>query len=58
MRGRIQREGDVINLVARRIKDLSVDRQRRDARPAFPLPHDRGDQIRNSGSRLLPPKAM
>ncbi|MGY4501205.1 hypothetical protein ACVWYH_005136 [Bradyrhizobium sp. GM24.11] len=51
VRGRIQREGDVVHLVARRLTDLSGDLASvgdRDA--AFPLPHGRGDQVRNGGS--------
>lgn len=50
VRGRVQREGEVIHLIAHRLVDLS-DLLRavgeRDA--AFPLPHGRGDEAR-SGS--------
>jgi error-prone DNA polymerase len=63
VRGRIQREGEVVHLVAQRITDLSADLAgvgSRDA--AFPVPHGRGDQVRNGGDgpdpRELPPKGM
>jgi len=63
VRGRIQREGDVVHLVAQRITDLSADLANvgtRDA--AFPLPHGRGDQVRNGSSspdpRELPPMGL
>ncbi|RVJ14725.1 error-prone DNA polymerase [Sinorhizobium medicae] len=63
VRGRIQREGDVVHLVAQRITDLSADLASVGSRDAaFPLPHGRGDQIRNGGSapdpRELPPKGL
>ncbi|MCW2359821.1 MULTISPECIES: error-prone DNA polymerase [Bradyrhizobium] len=63
VRGRIQREGDVVHLVAQRITDLSADLASVGSREAaFPLPHGRGDQIRNGGSgpdpRELPPKGL
>jgi error-prone DNA polymerase len=55
VRGRIQREGEVVHLVARHVTDLSADLasvgQRDDA---FPLPHGRGDQVRHGGSGLDP----
>ena len=44
--GKIQREGDVVHLVAQRLFDLSDDLGRlgeRDER--FPLPHGRGDEF-------------
>jgi error-prone DNA polymerase len=61
VRGHIQRESDVVHLVAQRNKDLSPDLASIETRDtAFPLPHDRGDQVRNGGSGLnpreLPPK--
>src|SRR3546814_13104155 len=43
VRGRVQREGEVVHLVAQRLTDLSADLASvgdRDA--AFPLPHGRG----------------
>ena len=50
--GRIQREGDVVHLVARHLYDLSGELAGigdRDA--AFPLPHGRGDEGHTGGSR-------
>jgi error-prone DNA polymerase len=45
--GRVQREGDVVHLVAQRITDLSADLASVGSREAaFPLPHGRGDQLR------------
>jgi error-prone DNA polymerase len=63
VRGRIQREGDVVHLVAQRITDLSADLASVGSRDAaFPLPHGRGDQVRNGGTgpdpRELPPKGL
>lgn len=63
VRGLIQREGDVVHLVAQRITDLSADLASVGSREAaFPLPHGRGDQVRNGGSgpdpRELPPKGL
>jgi error-prone DNA polymerase len=55
--GRVQREGDVVHLVARRITDLSADLASVGSREAtFPLPHGRGDQLRRgvSGRPDLP----
>ncbi len=46
VRGRIQREGEVVHLVANRFSDLSADLAsvgNRDG--AFPLTHGRGDQV-------------
>jgi error-prone DNA polymerase len=48
--GRIQREGDVVHLVAHRLTDLSPELAsvgNRDA--AFPLPHGRGDEFHHGG---------
>ena len=63
VRGRIQREGEVVHLVARHIVDLSEELAsvgQRDG--AFPLPHGRGDQVRHGGSgpdpRELPPRGL
>jgi error-prone DNA polymerase len=63
MRGRIQCEADVVHLVAQRITDLSADLASAVSRDAaFPLPHGRGDQVRNGGSgpdpRELPTKGL
>jgi error-prone DNA polymerase len=55
--GRVQREGDVVHLVAQRITDLSADLASVGSREAaFPLPHGRGDQLRRgvSGRPDLP----
>ncbi|KAB2674230.1 error-prone DNA polymerase [Brucella tritici] len=51
VKGRIQREGEVVHLVAHRITDLSRELAsvgQRDG--AFPLPHDRGDEFHNASS--------
>jgi hypothetical protein len=63
VRGRIQREGEVVHLVAHRLVDLSAELATvvsRDA--AFPLPHGRGDQVTHGGGspdpRELPPKGL
>ena len=63
VRGRIQREGDVVHLVAQKITDLTADLAsigNRDT--AFPLPHGRGDEARRGAPgpdpRGLPPKGF
>jgi error-prone DNA polymerase len=63
VRGRIQREGEVIHVVAHRLVDLSAELATvasRDA--AFPLSHGCGDQVTNAGAsrdpRELPPKGL
>jgi error-prone DNA polymerase len=56
--GRIQREGDVVHLVAHRLTDLSQELASvgdRDA--AFPLPHGRGDELHH-GSPALDPRTV
>lgn len=63
VRGRIQHEGEVVHLVAQRITDLSADLAGVGSRHgAFPLPHGRGDQIRNGSSdpdpREAPPRGF
>jgi error-prone DNA polymerase len=63
VRGRIQREGDVVHLVAQHLTDLSGELASVGDRDAvFPLPHGRGDQVRHGGSgpdlRELPPKGL
>ena len=53
VRGRIQREGEVVHLVAYHIADLSGELASvgdRDA--AFPLPHGRGDEFHHGGPGL------
>lgn len=61
VKGRIQREGEVVHLVVYRITDLSSELAsigQRDA--AFPLPHGRGDEFHHGSSspdpRGQPPK--
>lgn len=49
--GRIQREGEVVHLVAHHLTDLSAELAsvgNRDA--SFSIPHGRGDQVRHGGS--------
>jgi error-prone DNA polymerase len=63
VRGRIQREGEVVHLVAQRFVDLSPDLASVGGREAsFPLPHGRGDQVGNAGSgpdpRDRPPRVF
>ena len=63
VRGRIQREGEVVHLVVRHVADLSADLASVGGREtSFPLPHGRGDQVRDGGSgpdpRERPPKAF
>ncbi|MBZ9764331.1 error-prone DNA polymerase [Mesorhizobium sp. CA8] len=63
VKGRIQREGEVVHLVARKIRDLSAELASVGEREgSFPVPHGRGDQVRNGGSgpdpRELPPKGL
>jgi error-prone DNA polymerase len=52
VRGRIQREGDVVHVVAHELTDLSTELASVGDRDAtlFPLPHGRGDQVRHGGS--------
>jgi error-prone DNA polymerase len=62
VRGRIQREGVVVHLVAHQLADLSADLATVGSREAaFPLPHGRGDQVKTGGGpdpRELPPKGL
>ena len=63
VRGRIQREGEVVHLVAYQLTDLSAELASVGARDAvFPLPHGRGDQVTHGGAgpdpRELPPKGL
>ncbi|RYG38287.1 MAG: DNA polymerase III subunit alpha, partial [Burkholderiales bacterium] len=49
--GQIQREGDVVHLIARRLEDLSdLLASIGDRDTAFPLPHGRGDEGHHGGS--------
>jgi error-prone DNA polymerase len=58
VRGRIQREGAVVHLVAQRITDLSADLASVGARDgAFPLPHGRGDELHH-GSPSHDPRGL
>ena len=51
VRGRIQREGEVVHLFAQRLTDLSGELASVGNREAtFPLPYGRGDQVRNGGA--------
>lgn len=63
VRGRIQREGEVVHLVTQRLSDLSTDLAgigKRDQ--PFPLPHGRGDEFHHGSPtpdpRDLPPKGL
>ena len=60
--GRVQREGEVVPLVAHQLTDLSADLATVGSRDAaFPLPHGRGDQVKGGGGpdpRELPPKGL
>jgi error-prone DNA polymerase len=63
VRGRIQREGEVVHLVANRLTDLSAELAtvgNRDA--AFPLSHGRGDEVTHAGGgpdpREQPPRGL
>jgi DNA polymerase III alpha subunit len=64
VRGKIQREGDVVHLVAHHLTDLSAELASVDERDGrFQLPHGRSDQIRDGGSfgpdqRDLPPRSL
>ncbi|MGH7185257.1 MAG: OB-fold nucleic acid binding domain-containing protein, partial [Pseudomonadota bacterium] len=60
--GRIQREGEVVHLVAHRLTDLSnALASVGDRDVTFPLPHGRGDEAHHGSpgvdARSLPPKA-
>ena len=48
--GRVQREGDVVHLVAHRLTDLSAELAGLGEREqSFPVPHGRGDQAKTGG---------
>jgi hypothetical protein len=59
---RVQREGEVVHLVAHQLTDLSADLATVGSRDAaFSLPHGRGDQVKGGGGpdpRELPPKGL
>ncbi len=49
--GRVQREGDVVHLIAQQLFDLSDDLASLSERDgAFPLPHGRGDEFANGSA--------
>ncbi len=53
--GRLQRDGDVVHIVANRLIDLSADLASLGERNAlFPLPHGRGDEFARGPSRPDP----
>src|SRR6185312_16324336 len=58
VKGRIQREGEVVHLVAQELRDLSeLLRSVGNREEEFPLPHGRGDQVTHGGgpdSREMP----
>jgi error-prone DNA polymerase len=61
--GRIQREGDVVHLVARQLRDLSKELASVGNRDStMPVPHGRGDEVTHGESgpdpRELPPKGL
>lgn len=51
VRGRIQREGDVVHLVAHQIWDRSAELAAIGERGEFPLSHGRGDEVSHGGPR-------
>jgi error-prone DNA polymerase len=63
VKGKIQREGEVVHLVAHSLTDLSAELASVGNRDkAFPLPHGRGDNFHHGSStpdpRELPPKGL
>jgi error-prone DNA polymerase len=61
VQGRIQREGEVVHLVAQHLTDLSAELAGvGDRDESFPLPHGRGDEFHHGSPgidpRSLPPK--
>jgi error-prone DNA polymerase len=58
VRGRIQREGEVVHLVAQQLTDLSAELANVGQRDAsFPLPHGRGDNF-HYGSPTPDPREL
>src|SRR5258707_8131994 len=58
VRGRVQREGEVVHLVAQRLTDLSAELRSVGEREApFPLPHGRGDEFHH-GSPTPDPRGQ
>lgn len=63
VRGRIQREGEVVHLIANELTDLSAELAGVGEREgAFPLPHGRGDEFHGGtpgyDPRTLPPRGL
>jgi error-prone DNA polymerase len=63
VKGRVQREGDVVHLVAHHVTDLSAELAGvGDRDDAFPLPHGRGDELHHGSPgndpRSVPPKGL
>lgn len=55
VRGRIQREGDVVHLVAQHLTDLSAELSGAGERDdSFPLPHGLSDEFRHSSAGIDP----
>jgi error-prone DNA polymerase len=58
VQGRIQREGEVVHLVANHLTDLSADLAGvGDRDNSFPLPHGRGDEF-HRGSPGIDPRSL
>jgi error-prone DNA polymerase len=63
VQGRVQREGEVVHLIAKQLTDLSDELAGVGSRgDAFPLPHGRGDEFHHGSPgndpRSLPPKGL
>jgi hypothetical protein len=60
--GRVQREGEVLHVIALRLHDLSADLAGLGNRETFPLPHGRGDEFHHGSppqdSRSRPPSPL
>jgi error-prone DNA polymerase len=58
VKGRVQREGEVVHLVANHLTDLSAELAGVGDRDAgFPLPHGRGDEFHH-GSPEIDPRSL
>jgi error-prone DNA polymerase len=61
VQGRVQREGEVVHLIANHLTDFSAELAGvGDRDTGFPLPHGRGDEFHHGSPgdpRSLPPKA-
>ncbi|MCT8999886.1 OB-fold nucleic acid binding domain-containing protein [Chelativorans intermedius] len=54
VKGRIQREGDVVHVVAQELTDLSAELASVGSREAgFPVPHGRGDEVHHGSPRPI-----